>query len=397
MLKKISLDKISGKRFIFWVLAAIALIVGMQKYLNGPGHYNNYLIFKNAFLHLFSHLDLYVQYPDEKTDFYLYSPTFAALMAPFALLPDWLGIIFWCFLNSIAIYFALALFPFSDIRARGIVLLLIFFEFITSQQNLQTNPLVAALIVLAFISFERQKVFLAALFIMLSFYIKIYGIAAAVLFLLYPGKLRFILSMAFWGITLGALPLIFVSPSELVTLYESWYQLTSTFHENSAINMTSSVSSAELALSVMNWLKIWFRLDLPALYIQIAGTALLLIPFVKLKMYESRNFRILLLCSVLIWAVIFNHIAESASYMVAMVGVSIWFASQEKSRGVIILLVLAFIFTSLSPTDLFPKYVRVHLVKPYLLKGVPCMLIWLYIQYQLLTSRVLSGQAAETG
>jgi hypothetical protein len=387
MLKKINLERLSGKRVILLILITIAVAVGAQKYLNGPGHYNNYLIFKNAFLHLAGGLDLYVLHEGENTDYYLYSPSFAVLMAPFAYMPDWAGVILWCLVNSLAVYFVITRFPFSDSRSRAVVLLLIFFEFITSQQNLQTNPIVASLIVLAFISFEKEKVFLAALFIMLSFYIKIYGIAAAVLFLLYPGKPRFILSMIFWGVLLWMLPLLFVSFDGLLNLYKSWYGVTSSFHENSATRMTSSVSSEELALSVMNWLKIWFRIDLPALYVQIGGTLLMLLPFIRTGLYNNKSFRVLLLSSVLIWGVIFNHIAESASYMVAIMGAAIWFAEQEKRREVIVLIVLAFIFTSLSPTDLFPRYLRIHLVKPYLLKGVPCMIIWFYIQYQLLASK----------
>ena len=47
------------------------------------------------------------------------------------------------------------------------------------------------------------------------------------------------------------------------------------------------------------------------------------------------------------------------------------------------ILLLAFVFTILSPTDLFPKSVRVNFVVPYVLKAVPCILIWVKIIFDL--------------
>lgn len=391
MLSKPSLQKLQQQKFLAVVLFSVAVIAGLLKYLSGPGHYNNYLIFKNAFLHLEAGLDLYTLYPAEGTDYFLYSPAFALLMAPFAALPDWLGIVMWCCLNSFAVFMVLRLFPFLDNRKRLLVLLLLFFELVTSQQNMQTNPIVASLIILAFVFFERKNVFLAALFIMLCFYIKLYGIVAASLFLLYPGKPRFILSCLFWAVLLFLLPLFVVSLDQLLFLYRSWFGLTASFQQNASSNMTSSVQSGEIAISVMSWLRIWFGLNLPALYVQLAGGLLFMLPFARIKMYKEPQFRIFLLASVLIWCVIFNHIAESASYMVAMFGVALWYVSEEKNPWVNGLMILALLLTSLSATDLFPKFVRIHYIKPYVLKGFPCMLIWGYVQARLMGLRMRSG------
>jgi hypothetical protein len=41
--------------------------------------------------------------------------------------------------------------------------------------------------------------------------------------------------------------------------------------------------------------------------------------------------------------------------------------------------------TSFSPSDLFPKFIRDEFIKPYSLKALPCVLIWLAVSYQLLT------------
>jgi hypothetical protein len=109
-------------------------------------------------------------------------------IAPFAYLPNWLGILLWCGVNSLAIYFAIWLLPDLNARQRILMFFIVMFDFVTWQQNLQTNPLIASFVVLAFVCFDRQKVFVAALFVMLAFYVKIYGLAAASLFLLFPQR-----------------------------------------------------------------------------------------------------------------------------------------------------------------------------------------------------------------
>jgi hypothetical protein len=48
------------------------------------------------------------------------------------------------------------------------------------------------------------------------------------------------------------------------------------------------------------------------------------------------------------------------------------------------LLIFALLLTSFSPSDLFPKFVRETYVKPYALKVVPCIFIWLDLTYRLI-------------
>ena len=85
--------------------------------------------------------------------------------------------------------------------------------------------------------------------------------------------------------------------------------------------------------------------------------------------------------------IIFNHKAESPTYIIAMTGVAVWIACQKMKVENLVLLVFALVFTSLSPTDLFPAYIREHYVRPYNLKVLPCVLIWLKITYDLLFFR----------
>jgi hypothetical protein len=94
----------------------------------------------------------------------------------------------------------------------------------------------------------------------------------------------------------------------------------------------------------------------------------------------------LLLSSVLIFTVIFSSGSESPTYIIAFLGVAIWFVIQEKpiSRTTIFLLIFAIILTSLSPSDLIPKYVRENYIRPYALKALPCVLIWFRIVYEII-------------
>ena len=133
----------------------------------------------------------------------------------------------------------------------------------------------------------------------------------------------------------------------------------------------------------MAWLYTWFGID--AKYSALlAGMLLFMLPLVRYKSFAYASFRQLFLASILIWVVIFNHKAESPGYIIAISGVAIWY-SNSPSRINLMLLLLAFFFTSLSPTDIYPRYIKDHFFIPYVIKAVPCILIWMKITYELLT------------
>ena len=49
------------------------------------------------------------------------------------------------------------------------------------------------------------------------------------------------------------------------------------------------------------------------------------------------------------------------------------------------LFILAVLLTSLSPTDIIPKYIRLNFIRPYALKALPCFLIWFANCFELVT------------
>lgn len=375
-----------NSRFIFCVYILLALGATVQSYFGNPTSfnnleytaYNNYLIFKQSFFHLIEGKDLFILYPQEHWDLYKYSPTFSLMMAPLAILPDVIGLFFWNLLNALVLFFGIKYLinlkekdqslekgswkdtVTSPLWVGGFIAL----ELMTSLQNEQSNGLIAGLIILAFVFLEKEKIWLGTLCIALTFYVKIFGIVAFALFLVYPKKGKFILSSAVWMIVLGMLPAVFVGVDQLQFLYESWGKMLSEDH------------AVSYGYSVMGWLQSWFGLEVSKNVIVLLGVILFCLPLVKIKNYGNYDFRWRLLVSVLIWVVIFNHKAESPTFVIAMSGVGIWYFFSKKTRVNLALVILAFVFTSLSPTDLFPRFLREQFVIPYVMKAVFCIFIW---------------------
>lgn len=371
------------------VYCAFAVIISIQSYFLGVKtfesslvaytHYNNYIIFKQAFFHLIENKDLYLLYPNEHWDFYKYSPTFAFLFAPLAYSPDIIGLIIWNLLNVIPLFLAVKYLPNLIDKKKIWILWFIMIELTTCVHNHQSNGLMAALLILSFVFFEKNRFFWATFFIVFSVYIKLFGAVAFVFILIYPNKVRNIRYAAFWLILLGVLPLLVTSFHQLISQYQSWGHL------------LSNDKPAELSLSVMNWLKVWFGINAPGFYIIIAGIALFCLPLLyKMRDYKDFYFRVLVLASVLIWVVIFNHKAERPTYIIAIAGVAIWFFYQEYKIENLIFLLLALLFTQLSATDIFPPVVRNSFIRPYVIKAVPCILIWCKIIYDLVIYKGLT-------
>jgi len=123
------------------------------------------------------------------------------------------------------------------------------------------------------------------------------------------------------------------------------------------------------------------------LYLIAAGLVLFSISFLRVNQFKNLAFRYFMLASVLMFIVLFSSGSESSGYITALLGVAIWYtaAPWKRSNLDLVLLVFAFILTSLSPTDLFPHYLRVEIIRPYALKALPCAIIWFKLCYELYT------------
>lgn len=362
---------------LFAIVASLqALLSGTKTYVEGGlvyNKYNNYTIFEKSFEHLLDDQDLYILYPEEHWDLYKYTPTFSLLFGVFAVCPDWLGLNLWNLLNALVLLFAIYYLPRLSALQKGYVSLIVLLELMTSLQNAQSNGLMAGLLVLTFAFLERKQYFWAPLFVVFSVFIKLFGIVGFAVFLFYPQKWKLALYTLFWTAVLFLLPLLVVDFQQYMFLFESYGRMLSTDH------------SISYGFSVMGWLVSWFSFEPNKYLVVLIGVILFLLPLVRWSNYKHFFFRYLTLASVLIWVVIFNHKAESPTFVIAMTGVALWFIASEKSPLNIALFIAAFVLTSLSPTDLFPRYLRNEIVVPYNLKAVPCILIWLKLIYDMIT------------
>ncbi|HSY75209.1 MAG TPA: glycosyltransferase family 87 protein [Bacteroidia bacterium] len=360
-------------KLLLGLLVILTLIVAIQQFNIGQTHTWNAIIYKMSFYHLIHHQELYSSseyYNGAWIDAYKYSPTFALLYAPLAILPLLANIMLWNLLNVIIFFFAVKSLPIND-KKKSIIIWLTLLDLIISIQNSQSNVLIAGLIIFAFTAMERKKLLFATLCIVFSIYIKLFGIAALLLFFFYPGKIKFILYTIMWGTIFFLLPLLIVSFNELISIYKSW------------IILLKQDETISWGLSIMGILKSWFGLNNAKALIQMMGLLLLCIPLFANKIHSNREFRMLYLCSILIWVVTFNHRAESPSFIIALSGIAIWFVMQEPKPITTAFALFAIAITSLAHSDLLPQFFRINFVDAYAIKGLPSFVLWLIIQYKL--------------
>lgn len=351
---------------VLW-LAAVVAATAQQ----GIAHQNNnFLIFRAASLHLLHGQDLYAAYPGEHFDFYKYSPTFALLFLPFALPPFAVAMLLWNALNAGALYAALGMV--LPQRAATVGRAIVFLDMLGSLQNVQSNALVTALIILTFAAYERRHTVLGSLATAVGTNIKVFPLAGASFAIFHPRKLRVAVALVVSMVGLALLPLLVTPPSTLLAQYASWRAIEST-------------DALERGFSVMYHVQLAFGLGLPNWPFQLAGVALLVAPVLARRdRWRDWRFRRLYLSSVLAFCVLFNHQAESPTFVIGVAGVAIWFAAlATRTRLSWALFLLFFVGTVLASSDAMPGWLQRNLFDPYRLKTIPLLLVWIEIQRQL--------------
>jgi hypothetical protein len=349
---------------IYVVVAVIATAICVVR------RCNNFVIFRAAYVHLVAAKDLYVAYPAEHVDLFKYSPTFAFVFAPLAALPFDIALLGWNLLNVLLIYVAIRqVLPASQ---RLVAIQLAGIGIVTTIDGTQSNGLVAALIVLAFAALERDRLAAAAAAIAGGALVKIFPLAAVAFAIPRRDRWRF----AIIGLAVAALfvllPLVVTTPESLVAQYRSWYAMGAT-------------DAADRGASVMRLLHLAVGYDGPNWPIQLAGTALLLLPLVmKPDRWADAGFRRYFLASLLVYAVIFNHKAEQPSFVIAVVGVAIWYAITPRSMLREILTGAVFISTGpVFMTVIAPGVIADQIDGPLLFAAAACTVAWLAMQREL--------------
>lgn len=362
---------------LWFIITAFAILK-----LLSSGNFNNYLIFKFTFYSLVNERNFFLPQPENFQHYNLYGPIFSVFIAPFAILPNWLGHTLWTIFNSSVLFIAIRKLPLPSGATLAIILIAAH-ENLTSILSSQFNPSMTAIILLSFSFIVKKKDFWAAFMIVLGTFIKLYGIVGLAFFFFSSDKKKLILGLIFWSIIAFTLPMLFSSPEFIIQSYKDWYIavsqkniMNSTLITDQDICLMGMVRRISGDNTIQNW---------PFL---LAGIILFSLPFLRFSQFKENNFRLMLLASTLIFTVIFSTSSESPTYVIAFVGVAIWFVIQPspKNKWILFLFIFAFLLTSMSPSDLFPKFIRNEYIKPYSLKALPCVLIWFTIIYQMLTS-----------
>ena len=340
----------------------------------------NFEIFRTASRHLVSGIDLYAKYPDEHSDRFKYSPTFALLFAPFAWMPWPLALFLWSTLNALVLFVAVE--RALPGRAGLLAMLCLLLEVLRGMQNAQSNALVAGLVILAFAALERANAWRAAAAVVLGACVKIFPLAA----LTFAIPRRLALRTGAWALGVGAglvlLPLLITSPATLAAQYGWWRGV-------------ESSDAQQRWFSVMELVHRWTGASWPNWPVQLAGTLVLVAPLaLRRDRWDDARFRFLYLCSVLLYMVLFNHQAERASYLIAFVGATLWYAGSARERWQSWMYGIAFVTIPLMSTLVPGTLLRTPTVMLYRL-AIPALAIWLAVQWEMMRGRVVSDRAGQ--
>ena len=339
----------------------------------------NFEIFRLASRHLLAGDDLYAEYPAEHSDRFKYSPTFALLFEPFAWLPWPLALFLWNSLNAVLLFLAVE--RVLSARAALIAQSCLLLEVLRGMQNAQSNALVAALIIFTFVALEKLRLWQAAAATVLGASVKIFPLVALTFAIPRRRTIRTGLLAAGAAIVALALPLLVTSPSTLLAQYASW-------------RAVESFDAGQRWFSVMELVHRWTGLAVPNWPIQLAGTIALLAPLaVRRNRWDEAPFRFLYLCSVLLYVVLFNHQAERASFLIAFVGATLWFADNPTPLRTL-LFGAAFVSIPLLSTLVPGRIWREETIMLYRL-AIPTLAIWIAVQRSLWRRTVrVSDQAS---
>ena len=394
--------------FSLWVLM-VFVSVGLHMH-----KFNNFLIYKFTFWHAIDGKSIFENYGDHG-DVNHYGPIFSIIIAPFALISGretsldsitlWVGVFLW--------HLALALFLWWAIRRSTLTweqqVVIFWFtahEMLNALGMSQFNVATTAMILLSYTYLRRGSEMWSAFWIVLGTLTKIYGIVGLAFFFFAKSKPKFVMWLVVWSVVLFVLPMPFWGCGYVVDQYAEWAtsllaksdeNILSDFQNISLLGFVRKVGYA-CSVGLGAYYDVFWRRTLPDasnwwiavwsdLWLILPGLLYGALPYLRIRQYSSLSFQMMCLASVLMFVNIFSTGSENSSYIISMLGVGIWYVAVpwKRSRTDLWLMIFCFFLTSLSPTDLFPEYLRTHWIRPFALKSIPVVIIWLKLVFEMCT------------
>ena len=367
---------LSDFRVIFAGWLIMALIPWLSRWLRDAFDLD-YSIFYHSFWHAWQQMPLYIIYPEDG-NYFLYGPLFTVLMAPLAVLPYQMGRLLWMLIITVVPFWSIRKTCFTRYQ-QVFILWFVAAEAYLCTLDSESNSLILAILIFSFYLIDKEEDRWAALLIALGTVTKLFGIVGLAFLPFSRHKLKLIGWTAAWTAILLVLPMLVFGVEYISQQYVAWYDVL--VHKND-LNQFAAGQNVSL-LGIVR--KVSQCATYSDLWLMIPGMVLFALPYLRFQQYKYLAFRQTILASVLMFIILFATSSENYGYIIAMTGVAIWYtaAPWKRSKWDVALMVLAFILTSMSSSDLFYKPLWREIIKPYSLKALPVTIIWLKLTYEL--------------
>ena len=356
------------RRNLYLIGFLLAFIVTLLEFMRG--RHQNFMVFSDATQFFWQGISPYTtDFVEFHGRFFLYSPVFTVLFAPFAYLPAWLGPFAWNLFNYSLFFLAIFTLPRQFTHQQKCRMFL--FPLLILGQSLlsfQYNITVACMFLFAYTLLEKDRGFLAVLLIMISGCTKVYGIFELALLLCYPHFWRNLGYAVGTGIVLLALPLIKIAPIDLFPYYEEWC------HSLAVHQSTGAYDSFFYARPIAAWTLPHFRT------LQLGMLGLLTLLFLgNFRKWPSFTFRTQALGILMGWVVLLSDSAEKHTYIIALAGFMLWYWSRTtRTMTDKILFWSCFALLCVVPIDLFvPVPVRTFITRTLWLHVWVFFIVWI--------------------
>ena len=320
----------AARRIVLACFIGLAIVSTVQRGLLTRSH-ATFPIFRQSFVHLAQGRDLYARYPAEQgtedRDLFKYNPSVALAFAPLTLVPFLAGLLAWTLVNALGVYAAVrALFPEDEATAATII---VFPALIAAVQSTSSNGLVAALMVGGYVSLEAGRHWRAVGAIATGILMKLFPAAILPLIAARADRGRVAVRFAIVMAVLLSAPLLVTAWPTLVAQYKSW-----------AAILLADEGDLVFARSMMVNVRNWTGQPIANWVFQGAATLVLIAPIaVRRSSWDAPEFRRAMFASLMVYVVIFNHQSENSSYVIAAVGLAVWFLSARATPARMLLLV----------------------------------------------------------